>query len=152
MKILRMVHRRTWPKTLIHCFNFVPNFCCRSFKNLFFFYVKTCCKILFCNSIAIVHYFWKTKILNLKNFASFWQIFLHDAPLKSSNFMFYHWKAWILRSIFLSVARQPDKHMLKYHAHKLRCHLRVHCPLPTCQSQGALRLNELATWLKLTTI
>jgi hypothetical protein len=39
--------------------------------------------------MAIVHYFWKTKIFNLKNFASFWPIFLHDTPLKSLNFTFY---------------------------------------------------------------
>jgi hypothetical protein len=63
----------------------------------------------------------------LKNFASFWLIFLHDTLLKSSNFTFY----------FVSVARQPDKYVLKYHARKFRCHLRAHCPLPTCQSQGA---------------
>jgi hypothetical protein len=25
----------------------------------------------------------------LKNFVSFWPIFLHDTPLKSSNFTFY---------------------------------------------------------------
>jgi hypothetical protein len=97
-------------------------------KSSSFFTVKTCCKILLCNSIATVHYFWKTKILNLKNFVSLWPIFLHDAPLKSR----------ISRSIFVSVARQPDKHVLKYHARKLRCHLGAHCPFTsTCQSQGA---------------
>jgi hypothetical protein len=31
----------------------------------------------------------KLRFLNLKNFASFWPIFLHDTPLKSSNFTFY---------------------------------------------------------------
>jgi hypothetical protein len=77
------------PKCHNICFNFVPHFRCRSFKNLFFFPFKTCCKILLCNSMLIVHYFWKTKILNLKNFASFWPIFLHDTLLKSLNFMFY---------------------------------------------------------------
>jgi hypothetical protein len=51
--------------------------------------------------------------------------------------MIHHWKTRISRSIFVSVARQPDKHMPKYHARKLRCHLRV------CQSQGALPVNEL---------
>jgi hypothetical protein len=33
--------------------------------------------------------------------------------------------------------------VLKYHARKLRCHVRAHCLLPTCQSQGALGVNEL---------
>jgi hypothetical protein len=45
--------------------------------------------------------------------------------------MIHRWKARISRSIFVSVARQPDKHMLKYHARKLRCHVRAHSgPLP----------------------
>jgi hypothetical protein len=39
-------------------------------KTVLFFAFKTCCEILLCNSIAIIHYFWKTKVLNLKNFAS----------------------------------------------------------------------------------
>jgi hypothetical protein len=77
------------PKRQYIRFPFMPNFHCRSFKNLLFFAFKTCCEILLCNSIAIIHYFWKTKVLNLKNFVSFWPIFLHDTPLKNSNFMLY---------------------------------------------------------------
>ena len=47
-EILCMVHRRTWPKTSIHSLS-------RSFKNLSFFAFKTCCEILLCKSIAIIH-------------------------------------------------------------------------------------------------
>jgi hypothetical protein len=39
--------------------------------------------------------------------------------------MIHLWKARISRSIFVSVARQPNKHVLSNHARKLRCHFRV---------------------------
>ena len=100
-------------------------------KTSSFFAFQTCWKILLCNSIAIVHYFWKTKILNLKTLRV------------SDRFscMIHRW----------SVARQPDKHVLGEHVRKLSCHFRARAcgrivtyPLANLRANtGALPLNEL---------
>jgi hypothetical protein len=122
----------TRPKTSIHSLS------CQIFivdhsKTSSFFAFTTCCEILLCNSIAIIHYFWKTKVLNLKNLRVFYQF----------SCIVHSWKTQIVCSIFVSVAKQPNKHVLQNHARKLRCHLRAHCQLPPCQSPGALPVNEL---------
>ena len=65
--------------------------------------VKTCCEILLCNSITIVHYFWKTKILNLKNFVSFWPIFLHDNTVEKLEF---HIQSGFLASLCWKVGQK----------------------------------------------
>jgi hypothetical protein len=124
-------------KNLAQNVNTFAFFSCQIFvvdhsKTSSFFAFKTCSEIIRCNSIAIIHYFWKTKVLNLKN------VRVSDR----FSCMIHHWKAQISHSIFVSVARQPDKHVLKYHARKLRCiaryslaNLRTH--------MGALHVNEL---------
>jgi hypothetical protein len=134
LKISARFTEELGPKLQYIRFPFVPNFHCRSFKNLFFFAFKTCCKILLCNSIAIIHYFWKTKVLNLKN------LWVSDR----FSCMIHRWKAWISHSIFVFVARQPYKHVLKYHARKLRRHLRVHAgalPVSPLPISGRIRAH-----------
>jgi hypothetical protein len=107
-------------------------------------HLKLAVKSFFATVIAIIHYFWKTKVLNLKNFASFWPIFLHDTHYRYIEKLEFH----IL--FFVSIARQPDKRMLQISCPQVEVSFEGTCgriaryPLANIRAHlGALPVNKL---------